>query len=98
MSKKVTIITNVPSPYRVDFFYYLQTHYSDYEFSVMYYCNDSMARQWKADEDRILNSHFVPAIIIIVNGLEKYLAIYPLVRYLIPATLKLKLNKSKKSG
>ncbi len=61
MSKKVTIITNVPSPYRVDFFYYLQTHYSDYEFSVMYYCNDSMARQWKADEDRILNSHFVPS-------------------------------------
>lgn len=61
MSKKVTIITNIPSPYRVDFFYYLQTHCTGYEFSVMYYCNDNMARQWKADEDRIVNSYFVPS-------------------------------------
>lgn len=57
----MAIITNVPSPYRVDFFYYLQTHYEAYEFSIIYYCNDSMARQWKADEERIVNSHFVPS-------------------------------------
>lgn len=61
MKKKVAIITNVPSPYRVDFFYYLQTHFEEYEFSVIYYCNDSMARQWKADGKRILNSTFVPS-------------------------------------
>lgn len=61
MKTKVTIITNVPSPYRVDFFYYLQTHYEEYDFSIIYYCNDSMARQWKADEERILNSYHVPS-------------------------------------
>lgn len=59
--KRVAIITNVPSPYRVDFFYFLQTHYKDYDFQIIYYCNDNMARQWKADEDRMLNSHFVPS-------------------------------------
>lgn len=61
MKTRVAIITNVPSPYRVDFFYFLQTHYENYDFSIIYYCNDSMARQWKADEDRILNSHYVPS-------------------------------------
>ena len=34
MKKKIAIITNVPSPYRVDFFYYLQTHYEDYEEAI----------------------------------------------------------------
>lgn len=61
MKKKIAIITNVPSPYRVDFFYYLQTHYEKYEFFILYYCNDSMSRQWKTDEDRIQNSVFVPS-------------------------------------
>ena len=58
--KRVVIITNVPSPYRVDFFYYLQTHYNDrYDFQILYYCNDNMNRKWNSDKDRILNSHFV---------------------------------------
>ncbi len=61
MKTRIAIITNVPSPYRVDFFYHLQTHYEKYDFSIIYYCNDSMARQWKADEDRILNSYYVPS-------------------------------------
>ena len=61
MKTKVAIITNVPSPYRVDFFYYLQTHYDEYDFSIIYYCNDSMARQWKVDEERIMNSYYVPS-------------------------------------
>lgn len=61
MKTRVAIITNVPSPYRVDFFYFLQTNYENYDFSIIYYCNDSMARQWKADEDRILNSYYVPS-------------------------------------
>lgn len=61
MKTRVAIITNVPSPYRVDFFYYLQTHYENYDFSIIYYCNDNMARQWKADEERIMNSYYVPS-------------------------------------
>lgn len=29
---KAVFITNIPSPYRVDFFAYLQKHYPEYEF------------------------------------------------------------------
>lgn len=61
MKKKVAIITNVPSPYRVDFFYYLQTTYDEFEFSVIYYCNDSLAREWNTDKNKIINSYFVPS-------------------------------------
>ena len=34
--KKVLLVTNIPAPYRVDLFYYLQTHVKQYEFYVMY--------------------------------------------------------------
>ena len=57
MKKRVAIITNVPSPYRVDFFYYLQTTYDEFEFSVIYYCNDSLAREWNTDKNKIINSY-----------------------------------------
>lgn len=62
--KTVAVITNIPSPYRVDFFYFLQTHYPEYDFQIIYYCNDNMARQWKTDEEKIVNSHFVPSVTI----------------------------------
>ena len=34
--KRVAIITNIPAPYRVDFFDYLQKNYSEYEFTIVY--------------------------------------------------------------
>lgn len=33
---KAVFITNIPSPYRVDFFAYLQEHYPEYEFHVIF--------------------------------------------------------------
>lgn len=33
---KVALITNIPSPYRVDLFYYMQTHLKEYEIHVIY--------------------------------------------------------------
>lgn len=30
---KVLLITNIPAPYRVDLFYYMQTHQQTHEFS-----------------------------------------------------------------
>ncbi|MDD6572457.1 MAG: glycosyltransferase family 4 protein [Thermoflexaceae bacterium] len=57
--KKVVIITNIPSPYRVDFFYYLQENVKKYEFHVIYSSVRNTSRQWHADENRIQNSCFL---------------------------------------
>lgn len=57
--KRVVIITNIPSPYRVDFFHYLQTNISKYEFHIVYSSARNTSRQWHADEDRILNSTYL---------------------------------------
>ena len=34
---KAVFITNIPSPYRVDFFAYLQKHYPEYEFHIIFF-------------------------------------------------------------
>lgn len=57
--KKVVIITNIPSPYRVDFFYYLQENVKKYEFHIIYSSMESTSRQWHADKERIQNSTFL---------------------------------------
>lgn len=57
--KKVVIITNIPSPYRVDFFHYLQEHVKQYEFHIVYSSAQNTSRQWHADKDRIKNSTFL---------------------------------------
>lgn len=57
--KKVVIITNIPSPYRVDFFHYLQEHVKQYEFHIVYSSTQNTSRQWHADKDRIQNSTFL---------------------------------------
>ncbi|MGN0161893.1 MAG: glycosyltransferase family 4 protein [Lachnospiraceae bacterium] len=57
--KKVVIITNIPSPYRVDFFYYLQQNIKKYEFHIVYSSVRNTSRQWHADESRIMNSTYL---------------------------------------
>ncbi len=57
--KKVAIITNIPSPYRVDFFYYLQENVKKYKFHIIYSSAESTSRQWHADKERIQNSTFL---------------------------------------
>ena len=34
--KRLAIITNIPAPYRVDFFHYLQQHEKEYEIHIIY--------------------------------------------------------------
>ena len=62
--KKVVIITNIPSPYRVDFFYYLQTHYEEYQFHILYSSRNEDNRKWDIDGKKMLNSHFLPSFTI----------------------------------
>ena len=57
--KKLIIITNIPSPYRVDFFYYLQQNVEDYEIHIVYASRNEDNRAWKIDEHKLQNSHFL---------------------------------------
>lgn len=57
--KRVAIITNIPSPYRVDFFYYIQTNNKDYKFYIIYSSANEDNRNWNINEDKIINSIFL---------------------------------------
>lgn len=57
--KRVLLITNIPSPYSVDLFYYLQKEITDYEFYVLYTSKTEDNRQWKVDETKIINTTYV---------------------------------------
>lgn len=60
----VAIVTNIPSPYRVDLFYYLQTHVKEYTFHVIYTSKNEDNRQWGVAEEKLLNTHFLDARVI----------------------------------
>lgn len=55
---KVCIITNIPAPYRVDFFNYLIDN-SNYDITIIYSSKKEDNRSWKIDESLIRNSIFL---------------------------------------
>lgn len=57
--KHVVIITNIPAPYRVDFFDYLQKNYTDYRFTIIYSSKNEDNRSWKVDETKMNNCVFL---------------------------------------
>lgn len=57
--KRVVIITNIPAPYRVDFFAYLQKEHTDYEFTVIYSSRNEDNRKWKIEPEKLENSVFL---------------------------------------
>lgn len=67
---KILIITNIPSPYRVDFFYYMQTHITEHEFHVLYCARNESNRCWNTTEKKLLNSHFINSKVITIK--KKY--------------------------
>lgn len=68
--KKVLLVTNIPSPYRVDLFYYLQTHIKKYEFYVMYCAREADNRCWNVDNTKLLNTIFTKTKVIPIR--KKY--------------------------
>lgn len=56
---KIAILTNIPSPYRVDFFRYLQTSYSNHEFHIIYSSAKLSDRSWTINKKELYNSHFL---------------------------------------
>lgn len=57
--KRVAIITNIPAPYRVDFFDYLQKHYGDYEFAIIYSSRNEDNRKWEIEQEKLNHSIFL---------------------------------------
>lgn len=65
--KKVLLVTNIPAPYRVDLFYYLQTHVKQYEFYVMYCAKEADNRCWNVDNTKLLNTTFTKTKVISIK-------------------------------
>ena len=59
LRKHIVIMTNIPAPYRVDFFDYLQKHYQEYKFTIVYSSHNEDNRSWEIDQGKMLNSVFL---------------------------------------
>ena len=57
--KHVAIITNIPAPYRVDFFDYLKKNYMDYRFTIIYSSKNEDNRNWNIEQEKLNNSIFL---------------------------------------
>lgn len=66
--KRVVLITNIPSPYRVDLFHYMQMNSTEYEFHVIYTSKSEDNRQWNLDSSKLKNSHILESKVIKVKG------------------------------
>lgn len=64
---KAVFITNVPSPYRVDFFSYLQKHYPEYEFHVIFSAADMECRKWSVEMEQLQNYTFLKSRTLIIR-------------------------------
>lgn len=64
---KAVFITNVPSPYRVDFFSYLQNNYPEYEFHVIFSAADMECRKWSVELEKLKNYTFLKSKTLIIR-------------------------------
>ena len=83
---KAVFITNIPSPYRVDFFAYLQKHYPEYEFHIIFSGAVMENRKWSVELAELSHYHFLKSKTLIIRkrfddryvflpvGVEKLLA------------------------
>ncbi len=65
--KKAVFITNIPSPYRVDFFVYLQKHFPQYEFHVIFSGAGMENRKWSVELDELEHAVFLKSRTIIIR-------------------------------
>lgn len=62
--KRVLLLTNIPAPYRVDLFYYLQKNIEEYEFYVLYCAKEADNRCWHVDSEKLINTSFINSKIV----------------------------------
>ncbi len=65
--KKAVLITNIPSPYRVDFFVFLQKTYPEYEFHVIFSGAGMENRKWTVELEGLENYHFLKSRTVIIR-------------------------------
>lgn len=65
--KRAVFITNIPSPYRVDFFAFLQKNYPQYEFHVIFSGAGMENRQWHVEMEELSNYTFLKSKTIIIR-------------------------------
>lgn len=66
--KKIAIITNIPSPYRVDLFHYMQTHFEDFSIHVIYTNRNEDNRAWNIPEEKFINTHVLESRILKIQN------------------------------
>lgn len=65
--KKVLFITNIPSPYRVDFFAFLQKNCPQYEFHILFSGAGMENRKWSVELAELSNYTFLKSKTIIIR-------------------------------
>ena len=67
MRKKAVFITNIPSPYRVDFFVYLQKNFPKYEFHVIFSGAGMENRKWSVELQELEHAVFLKSRTIVIR-------------------------------
>ena len=70
--QEVVIITNIPAPYRVDLFHYIQKISSNYHFTIIYTSDNEDNRKWTVDYKKINDSIFLQAKILKIKKRYDY--------------------------
>lgn len=65
--KRAVFITNIPSPYRVDFFSFLQKTYPEYEFHIIFSGAGMENRKWTVELEGLEHYHFLKSHTIIIR-------------------------------
>ena len=65
---RIVLITNIPAPYRVDLFYFMQKNIDKHQFYIVYTSRSEANREWKIDERKLLNSVVLESKIITIKG------------------------------
>lgn len=62
MKKKIVVLTNIPSPYRVSLFQHIRAHYLLYDLIVIYQARLNDDRSWKIEQKDLCNDIFLNTI------------------------------------
>lgn len=62
--KTIAIITNIPSPYSVDLFHYMQTHLDFLSIHVIYTNRNEDNRFWRIPEEKFINTHILESTVL----------------------------------
>lgn len=65
---KVAIVTNIPSPYRVDLYNYLHENVTQYDFNIIYTSENESNRAWNVNKENLKKSYILKSKVIKLKG------------------------------